>query len=173
LSISPTKATLKLLQRFYVAGALMNVSRFFSLLLFASVLTACGSNSVPKVIDGVWNASLLNSNSSVAYTFQTTLNQDTGSAVKVIRFNFTSDAPCFTVPMGQTATFSATGHSHEFQTGPFSMNISTAMGTMVENVLTLSGTRHDDGSISGTWTLTGSSGCSGNGNYTMTALRPL
>ena len=79
MSISPTKATLKLLQRFYVAGALMNVSRFFSLLLFASVLTACGSNSVPKVIDGVWNASLLNSNSSVAYTFQTTLNQDTGS----------------------------------------------------------------------------------------------
>jgi hypothetical protein len=151
----------------------MNVSRFLSLPLFASILTACGSNTVPKVIDGIWNANLLNSNSTMAYTFQTTLNQDTGSAVKVIRFDFTSDAPCFTTPMGQTATFSATGHSREFQTGPFSMNIETAMGTMVENVLTLNGTRNGDGSISGTWTLTGLSGCSGSGNYNMTALRPL
>jgi len=151
----------------------MNVSGFLSLLLLAAIGTACGSNPIPKVIDGTWNASLLNSDSSVAYTFQTTLNQDTGSAVKVIRFTFTSDAPCFTAPMGQTATFSATGHSRDFQTGPFSMNIATAMGTMVENVLTLNGTRNADGGISGTWTLTGLSGCSGSGNYTMTALRPL
>jgi hypothetical protein len=151
----------------------MNVTRFLSLLLLASILTACGSSTVPKVIDGTWNASLQNSDSSVAYTFLTTLNQDTGSAVKVIGFTFTSNAPCFTAPFGQTATFTATGHSREFQTGPFGMNISTALGTMVENVLTLTGTRNADGSISGTWTLTGLAGCSGSGNYTMTALRPL
>jgi hypothetical protein len=151
----------------------MKASRSLSLLLFASILTACGSNTVPKVIDGTWNASLQNPDSSVAYTFQATLNQDTGSSVKVIHFDFTSDAPCFTAPSGQTATFSATGHSREFQTGPFSMHISTANGTMAENVLTLTGTRNADGNISGTWTLTGASGCSGSGNYTMTALRPL
>ena len=151
----------------------MSVSHSLSLLLLASILTSCGSSPVPKVIDGTWNASLLNSDSSVAYTFQTSLNQDTGSAVKVISFDFTTDAPCFTTPIGQTATFSVTGHSRQFQTGPFKMNISTANGTMVENVLTLNGTRNADGSISGTWTLTGLSGCSGNGNYTMTALRPL
>lgn len=151
----------------------MKVSYSLSLLLFASLLTSCGSNPTPKVIDGVWNASLLNLNSTVVYTFQATLNQDTGAAVKVSGFVFTSDAPCFTAPLGQTATFSATGHSRQFQTGPFEMNVSTAFGTMVENVLILNGTRNADGSISGTWTLTGLSGCSGNGNYTMTALRPL
>ena len=151
----------------------MNLGRLSSLLLLASILTGCASSTAPKVIDGVWNASLLNSDSSVAYTFQTTLNQDTGSAVKVIQFDFTSDALCFTAPIGQSATFTATGHSHGFQTGPFSMNVTTTYGTMVENVLALKGTRNADGNISGTWTLTGLSGCSAKGNYAMTAVRPL
>ena len=44
---------------------------------------------------------------------------------------------------------------------------------MVENVLTLNGTRNSDGRISGTWTLTGLSECSGGGIYTMTAPLPL
>ena len=167
------KATFEVLQRFYVPGVLMNVARLFSLLLWSSFLTACGSSSKSRVIDGAWNASLLNSDSSVAYTFQTTLNQDTGTAVKVIRFDFTSNARCFTAPIGQSATFSATGHSRGFQTGPFGMTITSAQGTMVEDVLTLRGTRNADGNISGTWTLTGLGGCSGNGNYTMTAIPAL
>jgi hypothetical protein len=117
--------------------------------------------------------SLVNPDGTAAYTFSATLAQSTGSTVNISSFGFTSAAPCFTGPLGQTATFMVTGHSGGFQTGPFGMNVSTAFGTQVENVLTLDGTRGSDGKISGTWTLAGLSGCSGGGSYTMSAPLPL
>ena len=140
--------------------------------LLGSLLVGCGSTRAPKVIDGTWNANLQNPDSTSAYTFSSTLNQGTGSTVTVINFLFTASAPCFSSPTRQSATFAATGHAGGYQTGPFAMTISTALGSPVENVLTLTGTRSADGSISGTWTLTGASGCSGSGNYTMQALLP-
>jgi len=151
----------------------MNLALLFSLLLLTSILTACGSSPAPKKIDGTWNASLVNSNSSEAYTFAATLSQATGTTVSVSNFNFTSAAPCFTAPLGQTATFSATGNSGGYQTGPFGMSVGTGLMTPVENVLTLTGTRNADGSISGKWTLTGLSGCSASGSYTMNQFLPM
>jgi len=151
----------------------MNCARLTSLVLLALFLVSCGSSSPAKKIDGVWTASLQNPDSSVAYTFMATLSQSNGSTVNVSSFGFTSAAPCFTAPLGQTATFDATGHSGGYQTGPFGMNIGTGLMTPVENILTLNGTRNSDGKISGTWTLTGLSGCSGSGTYTMSALLPL
>ena len=151
----------------------MNCARLTSLALLVFFLVSCGSNSPTKKIDGVWTANLQNPDGSVAYTFMATLTQSTGSTVNVSSFGFTSPASCFTAPLGQTATFTASGHSGGYETGPFGMSIATALMTMVENVLTLSGTRNSDGTISGTWTLTGLSGCSGGGTYTMTAPVPL
>jgi len=151
----------------------MTCARVISLVLLSCFLAACGSSTPAKKIDGIWNANLQNPDSSVAYTFMATLTQSTGSNVDVSGFVFTATAPCFTDPMGQTATFNATGHSGGYETGPFGMSVATARGTMVENTLTLTGTRNNDGKISGTWTLTGLSGCSGGGSYTMTAPRPL
>lgn len=145
------------------------VSAVFVILL-ASFLVACGSTRPSRVIDGAWNANLQNPDNSSAYTFSTTLNQGTGSGVTVISFLFTASAPCFSSSTAQTATFSATGHAGGYQTGPFSMNISSALGGPVENVLTLSGTRNSDGTITGTWSLSGLPGCSGNGAYSMKAL---
>jgi hypothetical protein len=144
----------------------MSLARFFSLWLIALILTAWGASPAKK-IDGTWNASWLNSNSSVAYTFAATPAQGNGTTVNVSNFNFTSAAPCFTVPLGQSATFSATGHSGGYQTGPFGMSIDTGLMTPVGNVLTLTGTRNADGSISGKWTLTGLSRCSTSGSYNM------
>jgi hypothetical protein len=151
----------------------MKCARLISLALLAFFLVSCGSNSPAKKIDGVWNASLQNPDGSVAYTFTATLTQSTGSMVIVSNFGFTNPAPCFTAPLGQNATFTASGHSGGFETGPFGMSIGTALMTMQENVLTLNGTRNSDGKISGTWTLTGLSGCSGGGIYSMTAPVPL
>ena len=151
----------------------MNRVGVIFLILLASLLAACGSTRPPKVIDGMWNANLQNPDSTPAYTFSTTLTQGSGSTVAVRNFLFTASAPCFSSLTGQSATFSATGHAGGYQTGPFGMNISTSLGVQVENVLTLSGTRKSDGKISGTWTLTGLSGCSASGNYTMQALLPL
>ncbi len=46
------------------------------------------------------------------------------------------------------------------------MTISTVFPAL-NNVLTLQGALNGDGSIAGTWTLTGQTGCTGNGNFTM------
>jgi len=151
----------------------MTCARITSLLLLSCFLAGCASSRPAKKIDGIWNANLQNPDGSVAYTFMATLAQTTGSNVDVSSFLFTATAPCFTDPIGQTAMFDATGHSGGFETGPFGMSIATAHGTMVENTLTLDGSRGSDGNISGSWTLTGLAGCSGGGTYTLTALKPL
>jgi hypothetical protein len=156
----------------FAKEARMNCSRLTSLALLALFLVSCGSTPAKK-IDGVWIASLQIPDGAVAYTFTVTLTQSTGSTVNVSNFGFTSPAPCFTAPLGQTATFTASGHSGGYETGPFGMNIATGLMTPVENVLTLSGSRNSSGKISGNWTLTGLSGCSGGGTYTMTAPLPL
>jgi hypothetical protein len=151
----------------------MNRVGVIFVILLGALLVGCGSTRAAKVIDGTWNANLQSPDSTSAYKFSATLTQGSGSTVTVSNFLFTVSAPCFSSPTGQSATFSATGHAGGYQTGPFGMNISTALGVQAENVLTLSGTRNSDGKISGTWTLTGLSGCSASGNYTMQALLPL
>ena len=94
----------------------MNFARLSFLLVLASILTACGSGSAtPKGIDGVWNATLQNSDLSLAYKFSATLAQSMGSTVKVSGFGFTTSAPCFTAPLGQAAAFSPTSSSKKYQ----------------------------------------------------------
>ena len=149
----------------------MKLARLTFLFLLASILLSCGSSPASKTIDGAWRANLLNPDSSTAYTFTTVLTQGTSTTLDVTGFLFVTQPSCFPTPLGQNATFSVTGHRGGFQTGPFTMTISTAFGTMVENVLTLNGNRNGDGSITGTWTLTGLGVCSGpKGNYSMQLL---
>jgi hypothetical protein len=70
--------------------------------------------------------------------------------VIVSNFGFTSPAPCFTAPLGQKVTFTASGHSGGFETGPFGMNIATGLMTPVENVLTLTGSRNSSARVRAT-----------------------
>ena len=149
----------------------MKIARLAFLILLASILTSCGSGPAPKTINGAWRANLLNPDSSTAYTFTTVLTQGTGSTLDVMGFLFVTQPSCFPTPLGQSATFSVKGHGGGFETGPFAMTISTAFGTMTENVLTLKGNRNSDGTITGTWTLTGLGVCSGNnGSFSMQLL---
>ncbi len=153
----------------------MTCARFTSLILLALMLASCGDSSrPPKKIDGVWYAQLNNTDGTAAYTFSATLTQGTGSDVTVTAFGLWVSAPaCFSSSTGQTATFTATGRSGGYQTGPFAMNISTAFMTQIENVIAMTGTRNSDGTITGNWTLTGLSGCSGSGSYSMHILPAL
>jgi len=137
----------------------------------ALVLISCGSS--PKTINGTWQASVLNPNGSLAYTFLSGLAQGTGSAVNVSNFDFNSPAPCFATPLGQTASFSVTGNSRGYQTGPFQMTVTTIFPAATNNVLTLSGNRNSDGGITGTWTISGLTGCPGNGTFTMNVQIPV
>jgi hypothetical protein len=110
----------------------MKCARLISLALLAFFLVSCGSSSPAKKIDGVWNASLQNPDGSVVYTFTATLTQSTGSTVNVNSFGFTSPAPCFAAPLGQSATFTASGRSGGYETGPFGMSIGTGLMMMQE-----------------------------------------
>jgi hypothetical protein len=47
------------------------------------------------------------------------------------------------------------------------MNISTTLSTGTNNQLALQGGAVNGNTITGTWTLSGTTGCSGNGNFTI------
>ena len=143
-----------------------------SLVLATIALASCGSSS-SKGIDGVWEGTALNSDQSVNVTFMATLAQGSGSTVDVPNFTFNSPAPCFTSSFSESATFSATGHSGGFQTGPFVLTVTTLFPSGQNNVLTLTGTRNGDGTISGNWSLTGLTGCTGNGTFTLMGIPPV
>jgi len=143
-----------------------------ALVLLALVLTACGgssksSNPAPRGVDGFWTINLHNPDGSLALVFNANLTQAGGSSLNISNFSVFTPSPCFTSSTSQSATFTVTGASGGFQTGPFTMTVSTIFGTAVENVATLTGTREPDGRISGTWTLTGLSGCNGTGTLLM------
>ncbi len=133
-------------------------------LLMAALMAACGSS--PQNINGNWNAVLFNPDQSTAFGFVTNLNQASGSTVNVSSFgfdNFGTLTQCFANSTGQSATFMATG--------AFTMTITTLFPTG-QNVLTLTGTGANGG-IGGTWSLTGLTGCSGSGTFTMNGHPPV
>lgn len=131
------------------------------------ILGACGGTSPqPQSINGPWFATVNNPDQSSAFPFTATLAQGSGATVNVTNLVFLNSTLCFSTATSEVATFSAPGGSNGIVQGTFTMTISTIFPA-VNNVLTLQGARNADGSISGTWTLTGQSGCAGNGNFTM------
>jgi hypothetical protein len=126
------------------------------------MLGGCGSSRQPQ-IDGSWFAVVNNPDQSPAYPFSATLAQGSGTTVNVTNFGFATSTSCFSTPTSEAATFSAMGSNG---TGTFGMTISTVFPAL-NNVLTLQGMLNGEGSIAGTWTLTGQAGCTGNGNFTM------
>ncbi|HTS35675.1 MAG TPA: hypothetical protein VMH04_08395 [Candidatus Solibacter sp.] len=146
----------------------MPLAKVTSLTLIVLLFAGCGFVPAQKNINGEWFAQLNNPDQSQAFWFSTQLSQAKGESVGVSGFTFAPTPPCFSSQTSQTATFSVSGHSGGFQTGAFAMTISTTFGTETENDLTLNGTRTSDGTISGSWTLSGLSGCFGNGSFSMT-----
>jgi hypothetical protein len=140
--------------------------RFAAPLLLIATLVACGGSSPTSNIDGGWFAQLNNPDASSAFQFSATLTQGSGTAVSVANFAFANSTLCFSSQTGETVTFSATGSSNGIVTGTFEMTISTVFPAL-NNVVNLQGTRNSDGSITGVWTLTGQSGCTGSGTFTM------
>lgn len=149
----------------------MKTIRLTCLILLALVLTACGgsSSAAPKGINGFWTADLQNPDGSHALGFNANLATSSGPALNISNFSVLSPSPCFTSTTGQSGTFTVTGSSGGYQTGPFTMTVTTIFGTAAENVVTLTGTRNSSGTITGNWTLTGFAGCnSGSGTFVMT-----
>src|SRR4029077_12217472 len=137
-----------------------------ALAVLVLMLGACGTSGQPQSINGHWFAAVNNPDRSSVYPFTVTLAQGSGATVNVMNFVFVNPTTCFNTSSSEAATFSVTGRSHGLVMGTFTMTIST-MFPNLNNVLTLQGTRNSDGSISGTWNLTGQSECVDNGTFTM------
>jgi hypothetical protein len=133
------------------------------------VLAGCGNSKNSGNINGNWNASLTGNNNNQAFAFTTTLAA-TGSAgtLTVNNLHFSTNSPCFVSGETASGTFALSGDFNGNVSGQFGMSVLS--GNPGGNTLTLTGTVNNNNSISGNWTLAGSSGCTGSGQFTMTRM---
>jgi len=129
-------------------------------LVAALTLAGCGSSN-PTNINGNWTATLTGSQT---FNFTTSIIENSDGTVSVSKFSFSSNSSCFASGETETGTFALSGNFNGKVTGKFGMIVTS--GTPSGNTLTLTGDAKGN-TITGTWTLIGSSGCTGSGNFTM------
>jgi hypothetical protein len=135
------------------------------LLVAGLALVGCGSNSSnPANINGTWNATLLSNSNSTDFNFGTSLSVNTDGTVSVSNFSFTTSSSCFASGETESGSFTLAGNFNGKVSGQFGMTVQS--GNPSGNTLALTGTVNGN-TITGNWTLTGSSGCTGNGTFTM------
>jgi len=145
--------------------------KYFALaaLLIASLsVVGCGSKSNPANIDGNWNATLTgNGGGSPAFTFGTSLSVNSDGSLSVSNFSLSTNSPCFVSGETASGSFTLSGNFSGQVNGKFGFSVLS--GSPAGNTLTLNGTASGN-TISGQWSLTGSSGCTGSGTFTMTKM---
>jgi hypothetical protein len=133
-------------------------------------LAACGGGSSTNSgnVTGNWTAMLTNTDGTPAFSFTTSLTQGNGTAtVTGTNLSFNPSTPCFTSGGTQTGTFLLSGNGNGNPTGVFQLTITSA--TPPGNTLTLQGTVTNN-TIAGNWNLSGVTGCTGTGNFTITKM---
>ncbi len=139
-----------------------------TLVTLALGMLGCGSSSGNSTnINGNWSASLADSPTGpTLYSFNTTFTETSGGGVTVSNFTFTSaNGSCFTGTTTETGTFTLGGNFNGNVTGTFGMNI-TAQDTGGQDVLMLQGGVGPNNTITGTWSVTGTNACVGQGTFT-------
>jgi len=131
------------------------------LLVAGLTLAGCGSNNNPANINGNWTATLTGSQN---FNFTTSIIENSDGTISVTNFSFSSNSSCFVSGETETGTFALSGNFNGKVTGKFGMIVKSGMPS--GNTLALTGDVNGN-TITGTWTLTGSSGCTGNGTFTM------
>jgi hypothetical protein len=147
----------------------MKYLRLAALLLVGLFVVGCGSNSNSNSanLNGTWNATLLSTNNTTAFSFGTTLATNSDGSLTISNFNFTTNSSCFGSGETETGSFSLTGNFNGQVSGKFGLNVQS--GSPSGNTLTMAGTVNGN-TITGTWTLAGSTGCTGSGAFTMTKM---
>jgi len=132
------------------------------------ILVGCGSDKSSGNINGNWTATLTDGSGGQAFAFTTALVA-TGSSgtLTVNSFHFSTNSPCFVSGETENGTFALSGDFSGNVSGQFGMSVLS--GSPGGNALTLTGAVNG-GTISGTWILAGSVGCSGSGRFTMTRM---
>jgi hypothetical protein len=154
---------------FHLGGNVYKRIRIMVLFTLGLALVGCGSGSNSSTnINGNWSASLTNSpGGQTVYTFSTTFTEASGGGVSVSNFTLTSsNGSCFTGPTTEAGSFSLGGNFNGNVTGTFGMTV-TAQDTSGQNVLTLQGGVGPNNTITGTWSVTGTSACVGQGTFTI------
>ena len=138
------------------------------LLTAGLMLAGCGSNSGanPTNINGNWNATLMGNSNTTSFAFGTSLAVNSDGSVSVNNFNFTTSSPCFARGETESGSFTLGGNFNGQVNGSFGMTVQSASPS--GNTLKLNGTVANGNTINGTWILTGSTGCTGSGSFTMT-----
>jgi hypothetical protein len=146
------------------------------LLLAALLLNGCSTSTTTAqtAASGVWNAELLGgSGEASGLSFTTQFTVSSNNSLNITFFQLLTQGSCFAVTGGtQTGTMTLTTNSTTMAvTGPFSYteqsqgNTLTLTGAVTG---TESGTTLSGGSITGTWAVTGGTGCNAsNGTFTM------
>lgn len=138
------------------------------MLAMGLLLVGCstsGNNS--GNINGNWTATLMDPNNNPTLSFSTSITQMSNGSLSVTNLNFSTNSPCFVTGETATGSFTLGGNFNGNVSGSFGMNVKS--GSPGGNTLTMSGTVTGS-SITGNWNLTGSSGCSGAGHFTMTRM---
>lgn len=133
-----------------------------------TALIGCGSNgSNASNVNGTWNATLASGGNTTVFSFGTSLHANGDGSLTVSNFQFTTNSPCFVSGETESGSFTLNGNFNGNVNGKFGMSVLS--GNPSGNTLALSGTANGN-TITGTWTLTGSGGCTGNGTFTMTKM---
>jgi hypothetical protein len=140
-----------------------------ALLLVGLNLIGCGSsnsnsNSNSNNVNGTWNATLVGRNKSTMFQFGTSLTADSDGILTISDFTLTTNSPCFADGETESGSVTLSGDFKASPSGKFDMMIQSKPPS--GDTLMLSGT--DNGNtILGNWALTGRSGCTGSGTFTM------
>ena len=135
---------------------------------FALTLLGCGNSSRNGAnLNGNWTASLTDAHGGQVLAFNTSMTEGANSKLSISNFSFSTNSDCFVSGEKESGTFALAGDFTGNVAGKFGMNV--VSGSPGGNNLTLSGTVNGN-TISGTWSLTGSPGCTGNGKFSMTRM---
>ena len=135
------------------------------LLMVCLTLVGCGlGSSDSSNINGTWNATLIDTNDTTVFSFGTSLVVNNNGSLSITNFNFTTNSPCFVSSGTESGSFTLSGDFNGNVNGKFGFVVQSS--SPIGNTLTLSGTANGN-TISGNWTLTGGTGCTGSGSFTM------
>jgi hypothetical protein len=130
-------------------------------------MAGCGSSGSNSTnINGNWSASLMSTpGGPPVFAFTTTLTETGGSGLSITNFTITSTGSCFVSGQTtETGSFTLSGNFSGSVQGTFGLTVTGA-----QNVLTLQGGIGPNNTLTGNWSVTGST-CSGGGTFTFTRM---
>lgn len=138
-----------------------------AMLMLGLTFVGCGSSTHSTNMNGTWSATLMDTNKTQVFAFTTAIVESGNGSLTISNFNFSSSSPCFVSGESETGTFVLSGDFNGNVSGKFGMNVQS--GSPSGNTLILLGSVNGN-TVTGTWSLTGGSSCTGSGSFTMTKM---